>query len=95
VSGDKCEHEFQCSVDIHVFQDKAPLAQVELRGHCEKCGAALEFIGIECGVNLNGPAVSPDKREARLAAIITNEPAALKHSRGPVRYDLPGIKNDD
>lgn len=73
-----CNHEFHFDIEVHGFSDRQPLAQVQIRGHCTKCNAALEFIGMECGINLNGPAVSPDQREARLAAKITTEPASIK-----------------
>ena len=72
-----CEHEFHFDVDVHCFEDRPPLAQVEVRGRCVKCDAVVEFIGMECGINMSGPAVSPDQREVRLAAVITTEPAKL------------------
>jgi len=80
-----CEHAFHFDIEVHCFEDKPPLAQVEIQGNCTKCNAAVEFIGMECGVNMNGPAVSPDQREVRLAAKITNEPPSLKFSGATVR----------
>ncbi len=80
-----CKHEFHFHVATYCFDDRPPFAQVEITGHCTKCAAAVEFIGMECGVNMNGPAVSPDHREARLAAIITREPASLKCHGGTIR----------
>ena len=75
-----CKHAFHCHVDVTMFQDKAPLAMMEIRGSCTKCPAEIEFIGIECGINMNGPSVSPDQREARLAVMITEDPATIKHT---------------
>ncbi len=80
-----CEHEFHFDIEVHCFEDRQPLAQVEIKGHCTKCPAQVEFVGMECGVNMNGPAVSPDQREARLAAKITTEAASLKFAGATVR----------
>lgn len=80
-----CEHEFHFEVEVHCFEDRQPIAQVEIQGKCTKCPAVVEFIGMDCGVNLNGPAVSPDQREARLAVKITTEPASLKFAGATVR----------
>jgi len=80
-----CEHKFHFDIEVHCFEDRPPLAQVEIQGKCRKCDAAVEFIGMECGVNINGPAVSPDQREARLSVIITKEPARIKFGGATVR----------
>lgn len=81
----KCDHNFHFDIQVDAFEDRQPLAQVSLRATCTKCKAVLEFLGMQCGVNLNGPAVSPDNREARLAVSITKEPARLKHSHASIR----------
>ena len=80
-----CHHNFHFDIDVAAFEDRKPLAQVEIRAACTKCPAVLEFLGMECGVDMNGPSVSPDNREARLAVAITTEPASIKHVGGRVK----------
>lgn len=76
-----CEHEFRMVAEVYCYENRPGLGAVDLTGKCTKCPAVLEFLGLECGVNLNGPAVSPDNREARLAVSITEKPAMMRHDR--------------
>jgi len=80
-----CKHEFRFDVEVHCFEDREPFAAVDIVGACSECGASLEFLGLECGVNLNGAAVSPDHREARLSAVIVDGPATIRESGMKVR----------
>ena len=84
---EQCEHEFHFNIEVSCFEDRKPLAAVDISGGCTKCPAMVEFIGLECGVNLAGAACSPDNREATLAVIITTKPAAIKHSGARVRIN--------
>lgn len=77
-----CEHDFIVQAIVCDYSDKRPLGSVEITGYCHKCKAELEFLGMECGVNLNGPTISPDGREARLAVKITTDPPTLKSMSG-------------
>ena len=43
--------------------------QAEFRVSCRQCKCRFEFIGLPAGLDLNGPAVSPDGTEARLALV--------------------------
>lgn len=83
----ECEHEFHCKVDVHCWADRTPLGMLEITASCSKCPAVIEFIGLECGVNMAGASCSPDQREARLAISVTTEPAEIKHARMKVRMN--------
>jgi len=47
----------------------------DVRIKCAQCGEPFRFLGLPCGVDLDGAAVSADGTEARLA-IGTNETVA-------------------
>jgi len=63
----KCEHmEFRSKVAITRMEDtKQFSADVEI--WCKDCRSKFRFLGLPLGLNLNGPAMSADGFEARLA----------------------------
>ena len=62
-----CEHEdFEASVDVTRLTDTKRFA-ADVRIRCRQCGLPFRFIGLPCGSDLNGAAVSVDGTEARLA----------------------------
>lgn len=63
----KCLHEkFRAEVNVNRLSDIGRFsADVKIR--CEQCGSVFRFIGLPCGIDLNGAAVNPDATEARLA----------------------------
>ena len=65
-----CKHEIEIGADVFIYSDRQGLGSIELRGMCTKCGHPITFLGMEPGFAINGPAVSPDGQEARLAIMI-------------------------
>jgi hypothetical protein len=62
-----CEHKnFDSSACVNRFEDTGRFS-VDFRLTCSDCGAPFRFIGLPCGLDLNGAAVSVDGCEARLA----------------------------
>jgi hypothetical protein len=63
----KCPHEnFLANVKVSRLEDSGRfVADVTIK--CEKCGEPFRFLGLPCGVDLNGATVSADGTEARLA----------------------------
>lgn len=74
-----CEHpEFGADVVVNRLQDTTPVAfTVNITITCMECGVAMRFLGLPCGVDLNGAAVSADGTEARLAIAPEGEVRAL------------------
>lgn len=71
----KCEHEqFEAKVDVHRMTDSGRF-EADVRIKCKQCDEYFRFLGLPCGLDLNGAAVSADGTEARLA-IGTNETVA-------------------
>lgn len=62
-----CEHpDFAASVTVNRLADSGRFA-ADVTIRCTACGVPFRFIGLPCGVDLNGAAVSVDGTEARLA----------------------------
>ena len=77
-----CEHkDFEASVAISRLEDIGRFA-ANVRVHCNECGVPFQFIGLPCGLNLEGAAVSVDGTEARLAIA----------PRGQAQPALSGVK---
>lgn len=67
-----CEHEnFTADVVVARMPSKegGPIERysADVRIKCDQCGLPFRFIGLPCGIDLNGAAVSIDGTEARLA----------------------------
>ena len=64
---DLCAHlDFSARVDVSRLVDSGRFA-ADVRIDCAECNLPFEFVGLPCGVNLAGAAVSVDNQEARLA----------------------------
>jgi hypothetical protein len=62
-----CPHEsFDAKVDVYHLTDTGRFS-ADVRIKCRQCGTPFRFIGLPCGLDLNGAAVNPDATEARLA----------------------------
>lgn len=62
-----CKHEnFAANVDVVRLSDSGRFA-ADVRINCTQCGMPMRFIGLPCGLDLNGAATNPDATEARLA----------------------------
>jgi hypothetical protein len=67
MSPEHCEHEvFAAEVDVNRLTDSGRF-QADVRIKCSQCGTPMRFIGLPCGLDLNGAATNPDATEARLA----------------------------
>lgn len=63
----KCDHEnFDVDVRVNRLTDSGRLG-ADITIHCAVCGEPFRFLGLPCGLNLNGASVSADGTEARLA----------------------------
>lgn len=64
---ESCKHEsFAAEVDVNRLEDSGRFS-ADVRIACADCGLKFRFIGLPCGLDLNGAAVSIDATEARLA----------------------------
>lgn len=63
----KCKHEgFKAEVNVALLKDSGRfLAEIHI--NCAQCGAAFRFLGLPCGLDLDGAAVSPEGTEMRVA----------------------------
>jgi hypothetical protein len=62
-----CKHDqFDCEVTVNRLEDTGRF-NADVRIKCLQCGTPFRFIGLPCGLDLNGAAVSIDGCEARLA----------------------------
>lgn len=62
-----CQHKnFSATVNVSRLEDSGRF-MADIRVHCEECKQQFRFIGLPCGVDLNGASVSIDGTEARLA----------------------------
>jgi len=62
-----CEHHnFAADVTVNRLEDSGRFT-ADVRIECADCGTPFRFIGLPCGVDLNGAAVSVDGTEGRLA----------------------------
>lgn len=65
----KCQHEFDCSVAVFMFEDNPGNASVELKGQCRHCSAPLIFQGPR-GVGSTQAMASVDRIELRAPVTI-------------------------
>jgi hypothetical protein len=73
-----CEHEnFDCMVTVNRLQEKedGPVKSfcADITIKCMDCGVPFRFIGLPCGLDLNGASVSVDGTEARMAIAPKNQ----------------------
>lgn len=62
-----CKHEgVGCELTFNRMEDTGRF-QADVKIHCLHCGVPFRFIGLPCGVDLNGAAVSVDGTEGRFA----------------------------
>lgn len=67
--GKTCKHEdFKASVGVARFEDIGGF-MAEIRVNCAGCGLPFEFLGLECGLDLQGARVSIDGQEANIAIV--------------------------
>lgn len=68
-----CEHkDFEANVAINRLEDTGQFA-ADVRIRCTECNLPFQFIGLPCGLNAEGAAVSADATEARLAIVPYDE----------------------
>lgn len=64
---ENCEHQsFRANVTVNRLEDCGRFT-ADVKISCNDCGVDMRFIGLPCGVDLNGATVSADATEARLA----------------------------
>lgn len=62
-----CKHEiFEASVTVNRLEDSGKF-NMDVKVHCVQCKLPFRFIGLPCGLDLNGATVNSDATEARLA----------------------------
>jgi len=78
-----CEHkDFEAKVEISRLEDIGRFA-ADVTIHCKDCNLPFQFLGLPGGLNLEGPAVSVDATEARLAIVPYGEaPTILDGIKG-------------
>jgi len=72
-----CPHEdFHAEVDVHRLIDTGRF-QADVRIRCKQCLTPFRFIGLPCGLDLNGAAVNPDGTEGRFAVAPKGEVVSI------------------
>ncbi len=62
----ECDHpDFAARVEVTRLIDSGRFT-ADVTIECAKCGLPFRFIGLPCGLDLNGAATNPDATEARL-----------------------------
>lgn len=62
-----CQHKnFYANCDVNRIIDTGKFS-VDIKIHCEDCGLPFSFMGLPCGLDCDGAAVSPDGTEGRFA----------------------------
>ncbi len=84
----KCQHEnFDASVKVNRLQDVGRFA-ADITIKCADCGEPFRFLGLPCGIDLNGAAVSADGTEARLAIGTAETVANIIDGACPVGFTV-------
>lgn len=66
-SPETCAHrQFKANVDVSRLEDSGRFS-ADVRIMCADCGTPFRFLGLPCGLDLNGATVSADGEEARMA----------------------------
>jgi hypothetical protein len=69
----ECDHpDFDAEVVVNRLEDSGRF-NADIRIRCVACGEPFRFIGLPCGVDLNGAAVSIDGTEGRFAIAPRNQ----------------------
>lgn len=72
-----CKHDaFHAETEVNRIDDGKHY-QANVQVWCQICGKQFQFIGLPKGVNLNGPAMSADGKEARLAIEICKDSPSI------------------
>lgn len=83
-----CLHEnFSARVNVNRLTDSGRFnADVTIK--CADCGEPFRFLGLPCGSDLNGAAVSADGTEARLAIGTSETVANIIEGNCPVGFTV-------
>jgi hypothetical protein len=84
----KCPHlNFAANVTVNRLEDTGRFsADVTIR--CTDCGEPFRFLGLPCGIDLNGATVSADGTEARLAIGTAETVASIVDGNCPVGFTV-------
>lgn len=84
----KCEHkDFDALVKVNRLEDSGRFnAEVSIK--CTECGEPFRFLGLPCGLDLNGAAVSADGEEACLAIGTAETVANIMDGNCPVGFTV-------
>lgn len=94
----KCEHlNFVCECDVNRLPTKegGPIERysMDVRVKCADCGIPFRFIGLPCGVDLNGAAVSIDATEGRFAIAPKGQVVSVLEG-GVVGFSVRNVQGD-
>jgi len=74
-----CEHKaFAANVAVNRLEDTGKFA-ADVTIRCRDCNLPFQFIGLPCGLNSEGAAVSVDGTEARLAIVPYGQARTILH----------------
>lgn len=83
-----CKHEsFEAKVDVNRLTDSGRF-QADVRIRCVDCGVHFRFLGLPCGLDLDGAAVSADAQEARLAIGTDETIANIMDGNCPIGFTV-------
>lgn len=84
----KCEHkDFSAEVDVSRLEDTGRF-MADVRIKCADCGLPFRFIGLPCGVDVNGAAVNINGQEAHLSIAPHNEVRSVLDDGGDVGFTV-------
>jgi hypothetical protein len=83
-----CKHEqFEAKVKVNRLEDSGRFnADITIR--CVQCNIPFRFLGLPCGVDLDGAAVSADGTEARMAIGTAETVANIIDGNCPVGFTV-------
>lgn len=83
-----CKHEdFAAEVDVQRLEDVGRFA-ADVRIKCAQCGEPFRFLGLPCGIDLNGASVDPTGTEAHLAIGTAETVANILDGNCPVGFTV-------
>lgn len=84
----KCPHEdFHAEVRVDRLEDSGRFC-ADVRIRCVKCGEPFRFLGLPCGLDLNGATVSVDGTELRVAIGTEETVANIIDGNCPVGFTV-------
>lgn len=84
----RCPHlNFSANVDVNRLEDSGRFS-ADVRIICADCGEPFRFLGLPCGLDLNGAAVSADGTEAHLAIGTAETVANILDGDCPVGFTV-------